>query len=133
MIIQINPKSNYVYQVDAKNPTELNCSLTTVFQAGKLEMKEEICLNIIKQLLHQIFLEEFKAQNITGNGIDFCCIKRRGISSLLFTMESNKTKLEEEFKKYEDWYKAIIFDTEGKIIASKNCDKLKEGELKYYL
>lgn len=46
-------------------------------------------------------------------------------------MESYKGKLEEEFKKYEDWYKAVIFDTEGKIIASKNCDKLKEEELKY--
>ena len=45
-------------------------------------------------------------------------------------MESYKNKLEEEFAKYEDWYKAIIFDNEGKIIASKNCDKLKDGELK---
>lgn len=45
-------------------------------------------------------------------------------------MESDKKKLEEELAKYEDWYKAVIFDNEAKIIASKNCDKLKDGELK---
>ena len=45
-------------------------------------------------------------------------------------MESLTPKLEEEMGKFEDWYKAIIFDTEGKIIAKKNCDKLVDGELK---
>lgn len=46
-------------------------------------------------------------------------------------MESLTPKLEEEMAKFEDWYKAIIFDSEGKIIAKKNCDKLVDGELKY--
>ncbi len=39
-------------------------------------------------------------------------------------------KLVEEFNKFEDWYKAIIFDKDCKIIAKKNCDKLKDGEFK---
>ena len=45
----------------------------------------------------------------------------------------NKDKLNEELKKYEDWYKAVIFDGECNIIASKNIDKLQDGELKEYL
>ena len=47
-------------------------------------------------------------------------------------MESTKI-LEDEFAKFEDWYKAIIFDKNCNIIAKKNCDKLKEGELKEFL
>ena len=46
-------------------------------------------------------------------------------------MESTKV-LEDEFAKYEDWYKAIIFDKNCNIIAKKICDKLKDGELKVY-
>lgn len=42
----------------------------------------------------------------------------------------SKEVLEGEMKKFEDWYKAIIFDTNCSVLASKNCDKLKEGELK---
>ena len=45
-------------------------------------------------------------------------------------MESEKTKLTEQLSKFDDWYKAVIFDTIGTIIASKNTDKLQEGELK---
>ena len=47
-------------------------------------------------------------------------------------MESGD-KLVEEFNKFEDWYKAIIFDKDCNIIAKKNCDKLKDGELKEFL
>ena len=47
-------------------------------------------------------------------------------------MENTKV-LEEEFAKFEDWYKAIIFDQNCNIIAKKNCDKLKDGELKEFL
>ena len=46
-------------------------------------------------------------------------------------MESDKAKLTEQLNKFEDWYKAIIFDTNGTVIASKNTDKLQDGELKY--
>lgn len=46
-------------------------------------------------------------------------------------MESDKTKLTEQLNKFEDWYKAIIFDTNGTVIATKNTDKLQDGELKY--
>ena len=34
-------------------------------------------------------------------------------------MESEKTKLTEQLSKFDDWYKAVIFDTNGTIIASK--------------
>ena len=47
-------------------------------------------------------------------------------------MENTKV-LEDEFAKFEDWYKAIIFDKNCNIIAKKNCDKLKDGELKEFL
>lgn len=43
---------------------------------------------------------------------------------------TTKDKLNEELKKFEDWYKAVIFDTNCGIIASKNCDKIQDGELK---
>ena len=36
-------------------------------------------------------------------------------------------------KNFEDWYKAIIFDLNCNVIAKKNCDKLKDGELKEFL
>lgn len=45
----------------------------------------------------------------------------------------DKTKLTDELAKFEDWYKAIIFDTNCNVIASKNTDKLVDGELKYVL
>ena len=32
-------------------------------------------------------------------------------------MESEKTKLTEQLSKFDDWYKAVIFDTNGTIIA----------------
>ena len=44
-------------------------------------------------------------------------------------MESS-SKITETLTKYEDWYKAIIFDEECNVIAKKNCDKLVDGELK---
>ena len=47
-------------------------------------------------------------------------------------MEGDKAKLTEQLNKFEDWYKAIIFDTNGTVIASKNTDKLQDGELKYF-
>ena len=47
-------------------------------------------------------------------------------------MENSKA-LEDEMAKFEDWYKAIIFDQNCNIIAKKNCDKLKDGELKEFL
>ena len=47
--------------------------------------------------------------------------------------DSVKEKLTNELKAYEDWYKAIIFDGECNIIASKNADKLQDGELKEFL
>lgn len=43
---------------------------------------------------------------------------------------TTKDKLNEELKKFEDWYKAVIFDTNCEIIASKNCEKIQDGELK---
>ena len=48
-------------------------------------------------------------------------------------MESQKEKLTTELKSFEDWYKAVIFDKDCNIIASKNIDKLEEGELKEFL
>ena len=45
-------------------------------------------------------------------------------------MEGAKAKIEEQFQKFEDWYRAVIFDTNCTIIASKNCDKIQDGELK---
>ena len=48
-------------------------------------------------------------------------------------MDSIKEKLNNELKSYEDWYRAIIFDGECNIIASKNADKVEDGELKEYL
>ena len=47
-------------------------------------------------------------------------------------MENSKA-LEDEMAKFEDWYKAIIFDLNCNVIAKKNCDKLKNGELKEFL
>ncbi len=47
-------------------------------------------------------------------------------------MENQKV-LEDEMAKFEDWYRAIIFDLNCNIIAKKNCDKLKDGELKEFL
>lgn len=41
----------------------------------------------------------------------------------------SKDKLEGELTKFEDWYKAVIFDGEGKVIASKNANKTNEKEL----
>ena len=48
-------------------------------------------------------------------------------------MDSQKEKLTSELKSYEDQYKSVIFDKDCNIIASKNIDKLEEGELKEFL
>ena len=48
-------------------------------------------------------------------------------------MDSIKEKLNNELKSYEDWYRAIIFDGDCKIIASKNAEKVEDGELKEFL
>jgi|LauGreDrversion4_2_1035121.scaffolds.fasta_scaffold771945_2 hypothetical protein len=41
----------------------------------------------------------------------------------------SKENLEKQLTAMEDWYKAVIFDSEGKIIASKNASKTSEKEL----
>jgi hypothetical protein len=41
----------------------------------------------------------------------------------------SKDNLEKQLSNMEDWYKAVIFDTNGKIIASKNSNKATEKEL----
>ena len=47
-------------------------------------------------------------------------------------MESQKV-LEDQIDKFEEQYKAIIFDINCNLIVKKNCDKLKDGELKDFL
>lgn len=42
---------------------------------------------------------------------------------------TSKDNLEKQLAVMEDWYKAVIFDTDGKIIASKNANKTNEKEL----
>jgi hypothetical protein len=46
-------------------------------------------------------------------------------------MEGNVSKdnLEKQLATFEDWYKAVIFDSNGKIVASKNASKTNEKEL----
>ncbi len=47
-------------------------------------------------------------------------------------MESNtvsKDNLEKHLANMEDWYKAVIFDSNGAAIASKNSNKMSEKEL----
>jgi hypothetical protein len=48
-------------------------------------------------------------------------------------MESNisKENLEKHLTSMDDWYKAVIFDSSAKIIASKNANKTDEKELRY--
>ena len=41
----------------------------------------------------------------------------------------SKENLEKQLTAMEDWYKAVIFDTEAKIVASKNVSKTNEKEL----
>jgi hypothetical protein len=46
-------------------------------------------------------------------------------------MEStSKDGLDKQLAAVEDWYKAVIFDANCKVIASKNVNKVDEGELK---
>jgi hypothetical protein len=42
---------------------------------------------------------------------------------------SLKETLEKELNGVEDWYKAVIFDSNGKIVAAKNASKTDEKEL----
>jgi hypothetical protein len=41
----------------------------------------------------------------------------------------SKENLEKNLISMEDWYKAVIFDSNGKIVASKNASKTSEKEL----
>ena len=42
---------------------------------------------------------------------------------------TSKDNLEKHLASTEDWYKAVIFDINGKIVASKNAAKVAEKEL----
>ena len=42
---------------------------------------------------------------------------------------SSKDNLEKQLVAMEDWYKAVIFDINGKVVASKNAAKVGEKEL----
>lgn len=42
----------------------------------------------------------------------------------------SKEKLESHLAKMEDWYRAIIFDSNGQAIASKNVTKIDDKELR---
>lgn len=37
--------------------------------------------------------------------------------------------LEKNLEAMEDWYRAVIFDNNGKVVAKKNSQKLDEKEL----
>jgi hypothetical protein len=41
----------------------------------------------------------------------------------------SKESLEKNLNNMEDWYKAVIFDSNGKAVASKNANKMNEKEL----
>jgi hypothetical protein len=43
-------------------------------------------------------------------------------------MESTNS-LEKNLALMEDWYKTVIFDNDGKILATKNASKVDEKEL----
>jgi predicted DNA-binding protein len=40
-----------------------------------------------------------------------------------------KDKLEKQLNEFEDWYKAVIFNKDGTIIASKNANKASDKEI----
>ena len=42
---------------------------------------------------------------------------------------SLKNSLEQNLNLAEDWYRAVIFDLNGNIIAAKNSQKTNESEL----
>jgi hypothetical protein len=44
-------------------------------------------------------------------------------------MEDIKEGVEKGLAGVEDWYKAVIFDSNGKIVASKNANKTSEKEV----
>jgi hypothetical protein len=39
--------------------------------------------------------------------------------------------LEKNFELMADWYRAVLFDNNGKVIAKKNSNKVDEKELRY--
>jgi hypothetical protein len=41
----------------------------------------------------------------------------------------SKDSLEKNLASMEDWYRAVIFDNNSKVLASKNASKLDEREL----
>jgi hypothetical protein len=44
---------------------------------------------------------------------------------------TSKDSLEKQIAAVEDWYKAVIFDADCKILAAKNANKTDEKELAY--
>ena len=42
------------------------------------------------------------------------------------------SNLEKNLSQMEDWYKAVIFDSNAKVLASKNVSKIDEKELTYF-
>ncbi len=42
---------------------------------------------------------------------------------------STKETLEKQLTAVEDWYKAVVFDSNAKVVASKNANKTDEKEL----
>ena len=43
----------------------------------------------------------------------------------------SKETLEKSLEQAEDWYRAVLFDNNGKVVAVKNSPKLDEKELQY--
>ncbi len=41
------------------------------------------------------------------------------------------SNLDKNLSQMEDWYKAVIFDSNSKVLASKNVSKIDEKELTY--
>jgi hypothetical protein len=41
----------------------------------------------------------------------------------------SKENLEKSLELVEDWYRAILFDNSGKVVARKNASKLDDKEL----
>ena len=41
----------------------------------------------------------------------------------------SKENLEKHLANMEDWYRAVIFDSNGKLVATKNSNKVTEKEL----
>ena len=116
-IANIQTRTNYVYCLDSKDEANVNSSLLSCFQVGKLDHVDLLKLEIINSIFKEKFFNDLRTKQALGYIVSMFPNKVRKVCSLNYVVQSSVKSPE------YIWQKITEFVIAGEQIISELNDK----------